>query len=69
MIQIEPILKYGTNSTMFTSCCRVAICSDQRRCPGCGEDVIGADEESNHKRGLVRWFNAKRLWPNRINPP
>lgn len=27
------------NSTFFTTCCRVAICDDQQKCPRCGEDV------------------------------
>lgn len=29
----------GTNSTMFTTCCGVAICDDERHCPSCGEEV------------------------------
>ena len=29
-----------TNSTMFTTCCSVAICRDEERCPGCGERVL-----------------------------
>lgn len=28
-----------TNSTTFTTCCSVAICPDQQKCPRCGEDV------------------------------
>lgn len=28
-----------TNSTFFTTCCQVAICDDQQRCPACKEDV------------------------------
>lgn len=27
------------NSTHFTTCCKVAICSDQQKCPKCGEYV------------------------------
>jgi len=27
------------NSTMFTTCCEVAICDDQNRCPRCQQDV------------------------------
>lgn len=27
------------NSTMFTSCCHVAICNDEERCPQCKEEV------------------------------
>ncbi len=29
-----------TNSTKFTTCCRVAICDDQQRCPVCKKDVF-----------------------------
>lgn len=31
-----------TNSTMFTTCCNVAICDDQSRCPNCKLEVIPA---------------------------
>ncbi len=27
------------NSQMFTTCCEVAICDDQERCPRCKQDV------------------------------
>ncbi len=30
-----------TNSTTFTTCCDVAICDNQRKCPACGEAVEG----------------------------
>jgi hypothetical protein len=52
----------GTNSTMFTGCCSVAICDDERNCPHCGRPVIGHDAESNHQRGRIRWANATRGW-------
>lgn len=29
-----------TNSTFFTTCCHVAICDDQQKCPRCKEDVF-----------------------------
>ena len=29
-----------TNSTMFTTCCEVAICDDQKRCPSCKREVL-----------------------------
>lgn len=29
----------ATNSTLFTSCCEVAICDDQQECPRCQQDV------------------------------
>ena len=28
-----------TNSTHFTTCCQVAICDDQQKCPRCSKDV------------------------------
>lgn len=28
-----------TNSTFFTTCCSVAICDDQQKCPKCKKDV------------------------------
>jgi hypothetical protein len=29
-----------TNSTLFTTCCEVAICDDQSRCPRCHQEVF-----------------------------
>jgi hypothetical protein len=62
MIQIIPLMPHGTNSTLFTECCGVAICDDEPRCPKCKEEVIGADEETRHGRHLTRWYNATRNW-------
>jgi len=59
---IFPILKSGTNSTMFTECCMVAICSDEPFCPQCRKKVIGWDAESTHERETIRWKNATRNW-------
>ena len=28
-----------TNSTMFTTCCQVAICDDQANCPCCKKEI------------------------------
>lgn len=47
-----------TNSQMFTNCCDTAICSDQKRCPGCGSLIYGWDANSNSERGLMRWRRA-----------
>ena len=52
----------GTNSTMFTACCSVAICDDEGHCPGCGREVVGHNAETNHERGRIRWENATRHW-------
>ena len=40
-----------TNSTLFTTCCNVAICDHQERCPRCKQDV-------NPKGGRARWEAA-----------
>lgn len=61
-MQNEPV--YGvflcspTNSQMFTECCRVAICNNQKRCPLCNSLIYGHDVESEHRRGVVRWRKA-----------
>lgn len=46
------------NSTMFTTCCHVAICDNQKRCPSCGRLIIGHDASSDHDRHMLRWFYA-----------
>ena len=62
VVGIVPLEPQGTNSTLFTECCEVAICDDQSRCPKCKRDVVGFDEDSPHERGKVRWRNATRFW-------
>lgn len=44
------------NSTTFTTCCNVAICDHQRRCPQCDKLVEGDN-------GAERWSAAKRNSP------
>ena len=50
-----PLYPQGTNSTLFTQCCRVAICEDQKCCPSCGCDAMGSEIENSHERGVYRW--------------
>ena len=57
-VGIRPIYSSGTNSTMFTDCCGVAICEDQAKCPVCDKEVIGCDAETPHERGRIRWDYA-----------
>lgn len=52
----------GTNSTIFTDCCRVAICDDQPNCPLCKQPIIGANALTNHERGKIRWKVATAHW-------
>ena len=61
VVGIEPIYKSGTNSTMFTECCQVAICDDEQKCPACGKKVIGWDQPQA-QRSKTRWKNATRFW-------
>lgn len=60
--EINPLMPQGTNSTMFTECCSVAICDDEPNCPFCKRAVIGNDATTAHERGKIRWRNATKLW-------
>lgn len=59
---VIPLQPQGANSTMFTDCCQVAICDNEPRCPRCRNLVVGHDEPSSHRRGIVRWRMATRHW-------
>ncbi len=64
-VGVYPLMPQGMNSTMFTECCRVAICDDQARCPRCKKEVIGADTETDHERDMIRWKYATQHWTQR----
>jgi len=59
---IVPVQPQGTNSTMFTECCEVAIVSTEALCPRCRRKVIGYDEPSPHRRDMIRWKATTRHW-------
>ena len=59
---IIPLMMHGINSTMFTACCETAICDDERYCPRCKREVVGANATTDHERGRIRWQNATRNW-------
>jgi len=59
---VLPLQPGGTNSTMFTTCCQVAICDDEILCPRCGKKVYGWEAESRHERGRLRWASATAHW-------
>ena len=61
-VGVLPLTPQGTNSTMFTECCQVAICEYEHNCPCCGRKIIGWDADSNHKRGMIRWKYATAAW-------
>jgi hypothetical protein len=60
-VGIMPLYPSGTNSTMFTECCRVAICDWERCCPRCGREVVGCDIEGSHARHMYRWKLAYKF--------
>lgn len=55
-----------TNSTHFTTCCQVAICEDQQKCPRCKEDVYPfhedmSPEERTEAAGGYWYHNTRSL--------
>lgn len=63
-----------TNSTHFTTCCEVAICDDQGKCPRCHTAVYPEDDPDNlkhtpHERRVARhnmsFGKARRGWYHR----
>ena len=60
-VGVHSLSPQGTNSTMFTLCCSVAICDDEGRCPHCGREVIGCDLPPD-ERGRLRWNRATGHW-------
>ncbi len=57
-VGILPLYPQGTNSTMFTECCKYAICDDEPCCPSCSKEVIGYDAETRAERHRIRWKYA-----------
>ena len=62
LIDVLSLAPLGTNSTMFTECCHVAICDDESCCPVCKRKVIGHDAESSAEKGRIRWKSATCHW-------
>ena len=60
---VLPLYPSGTNSTIFTECCNVAICDDQENCPVCKNPVVGFDAKTRGQRNKIRWHRATRHWP------
>ncbi len=48
-----------TNSTLFTTCCNVAICNDQKQCPGC-EQVIDLSPQQRWNIAMDKLYGRKR---------
>lgn len=51
-----------TNSTFFTTCCSVAICDDQRKCPKCKEDVYPIGNYNDNEIRRLRFASATKQW-------
>jgi len=64
---VNRLMPSGTNSTMFTDCCDVAICDDEPNCPVCKRKVVGWDAESKHERAQIRWRFATAHWNRKAN--
>lgn len=69
-----------TNSTFFTTCCHVAICDDEQKCPRCKSDVYPfyegmSDQERaqahggyhHHNTRMARSAAARRRSPSITN--
>jgi len=50
----------SANSTLFTTCCDVAILDDEQRCPYCGKDVPYSPRE-RWEMAMREWFGSKEL--------
>jgi hypothetical protein len=55
----------GTNSTLFTECCEVAICNDEAKCPKCKREIIGYNAYTLSERAKIRWKYATKHWRNK----
>ncbi len=49
-----------TNSTLFTTCCGVAICDDQNKCPYCGEEVPYTPRQ-RHNIAMVSLYGVDKV--------
>ncbi len=65
LVGVLPLQPQGTNSTMFTECCQVAICGDEPRCPCCKRNITGWNAATKHERDMIRWRYATAHWSKR----
>lgn len=49
-----------TNSTPFTNCCKVAICSHESCCPRCGLYIVGYDSSNPEAFRFKYAFSGRR---------
>lgn len=43
------------NSTLFTTCCEVAICDDQANCPVCKEEITPRSRQDRWEAAYGPW--------------
>lgn len=49
------------NSTLFTTCCEVAICDDQGECPRCKKEVVPLDKRERWNTAMLQYYGRDRL--------
>ena len=54
-------LSSHTNSTLFTTCCGVAISNDDDACPRCGEEVFPISARERWDYAMLRFYGADKL--------
>jgi hypothetical protein len=52
------------NSTMFTTCCEVAICDDQSLCPRCRQEVLPRSRNERWERAYGPIRDGRRWYGN-----
>ena len=63
-----------TNSQMFTTCCKAAICDDQQKCPRCKKDVYpfyeGMSDKDRDEAAGGYWHHNTRIarWNRAYKP-
>lgn len=53
-----------TNSTMFTTCCQVAICDNEARCPRCNQAVTPEGSAARWRKAYTPVANGYRGYGN-----
>lgn len=53
-----------TNSTLFTTCCEVAVCDDQRLCPRCQQAVEPQGRQARWEAAYGPFRHQRRSYGN-----
>lgn len=49
-----------TNSTLFTDCCGIAICDDEKKCPRCKKE-ISLSPQDRFDHAMVQFYGREKL--------